>query len=124
MKTTLTLLIAFVMISTSSLFGQNNSQERFESVSNEVFNEAIATGEYILLDVRTVEEYMEGHIDGAKLLDYNDVHFDQILSDFPKDQKYLVYCAVGARSKGAMEKMKAAGITYILELDKGFNEWE
>ena len=123
MKTTLTLLIAFVMISTSSLFAQNDTEKRFESVSNEEFKEAIATGEYILLDVRTVEEYEEGSIDGAKLLDFNDEHFDAALKTMPKDRKYLVYCASGARSKATMKKMEELGFTYVLELDKGFKEW-
>ncbi|HLV42480.1 MAG TPA: rhodanese-like domain-containing protein [Brumimicrobium sp.] len=123
MKTILTLLITFMMISTSALFGQNDSGKRFESVSNEVFKEAVASGEYIILDVRTVEEYEEGNIDGAKLVDYNDKSFDQIINDMPKDRKYLVYCAVGVRSKGAMEKMKEKGFTHVLELDKGYDNW-
>ena len=124
MKTTLTLLIAFVMISTSSLFGQNNTNKKFESVSNEKFAAAIASGDYILLDVRTVEEYEEGYIDGAKLLDFNDEHFDAALETMPKDRKYLVYCASGVRSKATMEKMKELGFTHVLELDKGYNDWD
>ncbi|PKR82131.1 hypothetical protein CW751_01985 [Brumimicrobium salinarum] len=124
MKTTLTIMIAFFMISTSFLFGQNETVERFESVPNEVFKEALVSGEFIVLDVRTVEEYETGNIEGAKLLDYNGEHFKQALEDMPKDQKYLVYCAVGVRSKAAMNDMKDAGFKYVLELDKGIEEWD
>lgn len=120
----MTLLFAVLMISTSSLFAQNAMSERFESVSNEEFKEALETGDYILLDVRTVEEYSAGNIEGAKLLDFNGEHFDQALADMPKDHKYLIYCASGTRSKLAMEKMKEIGFKYVLELDNGFNGWE
>lgn len=49
---------------------------------------------------------------------------DADLKSMPKDQKYLVYCAVGVRSKVAMNRMKELGFNYVLELDKGIEEWE
>ncbi|WP_299202137.1 rhodanese-like domain-containing protein [Brumimicrobium sp.] len=124
MKTTLTLLIAIFMVSTSSLVAQTESEKKFESVSNEKFQEAIETGEYILIDVRTVAEYEAGHIEGAKLLDINSDYFDETLSNMPKNQKFLVYCASGNRSKAAMDKMKLSGFTHVLELNNGYQGWE
>jgi rhodanese-related sulfurtransferase len=124
MKITLVLLSVFIMISTSSLFGQNIAEERFESVSNDEFKNALQTGEYIVLDVRTVEDYQAGNIEGAKLLDYNGADFEQGLANIPKDYKYLIYSTEGVTSKKAMKRMEELGFKYVLELDKGIKEWK
>ena len=124
MKTTLTILFALIFTSMQLVFSQNTIPERHESVGNEEFKEALETGEYILLDTRTVEEYEERHIEGSKLVEYNGGDMDNVLKNMPKDQKYLVYCAIGVRSKVAMERMKELGFPYVLELDKGIKEWK
>ncbi|RYM35434.1 rhodanese-like domain-containing protein [Brumimicrobium glaciale] len=124
MKTTLTILIALLFASTQVLFAQNTPEERFESVGNAEFKKALETGEYILLDTRTVEEYDVEHIEGSKLVEYNGGDMDDVLTLMPRDQKYLVYCAIGVRSKVAMERMKELGFHYVLELDKGIKEWK
>lgn len=123
MKTIMTVLFALLFTSTFT-FSQNDVEQRFESVGNTEFKEALESGEFILLDTRTVAEYQERHIDGAKLVLYNDGDMDADLKSMPKDQKYLVYCAVGVRSKVAMNRMKELGFNYVLELDKGIEEWE
>lgn len=124
MRTSLIILVALVITSMSNVFAQNIEKERFESVDNATFKEALTSEEFILLDIRTVEEYEKGHIEGAKLVEYNDGDMDATLKMMPKDRKYLVYCAVGVRSKVAMEKMEELGFKYVLELDKGLEEWE
>lgn len=70
---------------------------------------------YILLDVRTQEEFDAGHIPGAVLIpDYEITEKAQdILPD--KDQLILVYCRSGRRSKGAAEELAAMGYTNIQE---------
>ncbi len=123
MKTTLTILFALLFTSTQVLFAQNVTEERFESVDNAEFKKALESGEFILLDIRTVEEYQNGNIEGSKLVEYNGGNMDGVLSYMPKDQKYLVYCAVGVRSKVAMERMKELGFKYVLELDEGLEKW-
>jgi|SRR5690554_2841102 len=124
MRTSLILLFALFFTTMSTVFAQNIQKERFESVDNATFKEALASEEFILLDIRTVEEYENGHIDGAKLVEYNDGDIDATLKLMPKDHKYLVYCGVGVRSKVAMKKMEELGFKYVLELDKGLEEWE
>lgn len=124
MKLTLSVLFTLLFGATQMIFAQTEISERHESVGNEEFKEALETGEYILLDTRTVEEYLEGNIEGSKLVEYNGGDMDAILSQLPKNQKYLVYCAVGVRSKVAMERMKELGFPHVLELDKGIKEWK
>lgn len=124
MKIALSVLFALIFSSTQMVFAQSEIVERHESVGNEEFKEALESGEYILLDTRTVEEYQEENIEGSKLVEYNGGDMDAILTQLPKDQKYLVYCAVGVRSKVAMERMKELGFPHVLELDKGIKEWK
>lgn len=124
MKTTLTILFALILSSMQFVFAQNTIDERFESVDNAEFKEALESGEYILLDIRTVEEHQEGHIEGSKLVEYNDGDMDVYFSGMPKEQKYLVYCSVGNRSKVAMERMKELGFKHVLELDEGLEKWD
>ncbi|PWH84718.1 rhodanese-like domain-containing protein [Brumimicrobium oceani] len=124
MKTTLTILFVLIFSSLQMIFAQSTINERHESVGNAEFKEALESGEYILLDTRTVEEYEERHIEGSKLVEYNGGDMDDDLKPMPRDQKYLVYCAVGVRSKVAMERMKELGFPHVLELDKGIKEWK
>lgn len=123
MKTIMTVLFSLIFIATQLSFAQNNAEKRFESVGNDEFKEALESGEFILLDIRTVKEYENGHIEGAKLIEYNDGDMDDDFARIPKDQKYLVYCAIGVRSKVAMERMQELGFNYVLELDKGIEEY-
>ena len=77
---------------------------------------------YILLDVRTQEEYNSGHIPGALCIPN-----EEILSTQPdelpdKEQLILVYCRSGNRSKQASEKLAAMGYTNIVEFG-GIIDW-
>ena len=78
---------------------------------------------YIVLDVRTEEEYNEGHIEGAVLIpDYEiNTKAESILKD--KEQLLLVYCRSGRRSKLAAESLAALGYTNIKEFG-GIIDWQ
>lgn len=124
MKTTFTILLALLFSSSQFVFGQNTPLERFESIDNLEFKEALATGEYILLDIRSVEEYDIGHIEGSKLVEYNGGDMDNTFNYMPKNNKYLIYSSAGDRSKQAMERMKELGFSHVLELNSGLEEWK
>ena len=78
--------------------------------------------DYIILDVRTEEEFSEGHIDGAILIpDYEIADkAEKILTD--KDQLILVYCRSGRRSKLAADSLATMGYTNIKEFG-GIIDW-
>lgn len=117
-------ILALLMFTTG--FSQETESEEVttQQVDKEAFKSAIESGDYILFDVRTVEEYMEGHIEGAKSLNVLDDQFDKTISNISKTQKYLIYCKSGARSERALEKMKDAGFTHVLELEGGYENWK
>ena len=77
---------------------------------------------YIILDVRTPEEFAERHIPGAINIPNETIGTDEIPELPDKDQLILVYCRSGNRSKQASEKLAALGYTNIVEFG-GINDW-
>ena len=78
----------------------------------------------ILLDVRTIEEYNQGHIPNAHLIDIqNPQYFLYKLELLNPSKTYLVYCRSGARSSQACVLMKNKGIENCFNLLGGINQW-
>ena len=77
---------------------------------------------YIILDVRTPEEFAEKHIPGALNIPNETIGTEEIPELPDKDQLILVYCRSGNRSKQASEKLVALGYTNIVEFG-GINDW-
>ena len=77
---------------------------------------------YIILDVRTPEEFAEKHIPGALNIPNETIGTEEIPELPDKDQLILVYCRSGNRSKQASEKLAALGYTNIVEFG-GINDW-
>lgn len=77
----------------------------------------------VILDVRTPEEFGEGHLDGAILVDfYNDDFRDQIAALDP-DVPYLLYCRSGNRSGQTRALMTELGFTDVADVDGGVIAW-
>jgi len=81
-----------------------------------------AESDYIILDVRTPEEFSEKHIPGAINVANETIGSEEIPELPDKDQLILVYCRSGNRSKQASEKLVALGYTNIVEFG-GINDW-
>ena len=77
---------------------------------------------YVILDVRTQEEFDEAHIEGAILIpDYEITdRAESVLKD--KDQLILVYCRSGRRSKLAASDLVTLGYTNVKEFG-GIIDW-
>ena len=82
-----------------------------------------AESDYIILDVRTPEEFSEKHIPGAINIANETIGSEEIPELPDKDQLILVYCRSGNRSKQASEKLVALGYTNIIEFG-GINDWQ
>ena len=78
--------------------------------------------DYIILDVRTQEEYETAHIPGAICIPNETIGTEDIPELPDKDQLILVYCRSGNRSKQASEKLAKQGYTNIVEFG-GINSW-
>lgn len=84
--------------------------------------EDLSSDDYIILDVRTTDEYNEGHIDGALLIpDYElEERAESELED--KSQIILIYCRSGNRSAGAAKTLQELGYTHIYDFG-GIIDW-
>lgn len=81
----------------------------------------------VVLDVRTKEEYTgDGHLPGAKLVDFLDNSFTKSVEKLglDKNKPVVVYCAVGGRAKRAADKMIELGFKEIILPKGSFNAWK
>lgn len=83
-----------------------------------------STKDKIVLDVRTSEEYSQGHLSNAVMIDYYQSDFKQRLGKLDKAKPVFVYCAAGARSEGAVQVLKELGFKQIYDLKGGMNAWK
>jgi rhodanese-related sulfurtransferase len=77
----------------------------------------------VVLDVRTPEEFAEGHLDGAVLIDFYDADFAEQLAALDRTVPYLVYCRSDNRSGQAMSVMADLGFTSAVDVDGGIVDW-
>lgn len=99
------------------------SEEAFKSVKVDEFETVIADTAVVRLDVRTAEEYAEGHISGALNIDVLGTDFTEKAVEFlPAGRTIALYCRSGRRSKRAAEILSSRGYK-VVELDTGYNGW-
>ncbi len=77
----------------------------------------------VVLDVRTPDEYAEGHLAGATLLDFYDDDFADQLAQLDPDVPYLLYCRSGNRSGQTAEMMSELGFVDVADVDGGIVAW-
>jgi rhodanese-related sulfurtransferase len=104
----------------------DNSQVsgKIEEVNAVTFKNLIASGNGIVLDVRTPVEVAKGIIADAYVIDINQRGFEEKLQSLPKDKEVYVYCAVGGRSRQAAEILLKNGFTKVYNLSSGIVDWK
>lgn len=75
----------------------------------------------VILDVRTQEEYDEGHIEGTALIPVGELATR--LEELSRDDELLVYCRTGNRSSSAVSLLRDNGFTKIYHLKDGITAW-
>lgn len=101
-----------------------NGNENIVSVSAPEFDKEIKADSVQLLDVRTPQEYAEGHIDGALNINVQSEDFQKMAEkDLSKDATILVYCRSGRRSMDAAEILTKLGYK-VVNLKGGIIEWK
>ena len=117
-KYVVTLLFLVLAITASAICESAYTQITQEEAARIMEEE---TG-YLIVDVRTEEEYDEAHIPSAINIPNETIGTDVIPELPDKDQTLLVYCRSGRRSKAAAEKLAALGYTRVLEFG-GIMTW-
>ena len=77
-----------------------------------------------VIDVRTPEEFADGHVEDALLIDFYDATFAEQLAGLDPDDTYLLYCRSGNRSGQAAALMDELGFDRVYDLDGGVIEWD
>lgn len=115
-------LIILSLVITSSLFAQSGSNIQHLSASE--FKKAVESKKYLLIDVRTAEEFAQGHISGAINISVNDSEFAKKVKDKTSKQKLVaIYCRSGRRSKVAITAIESLKLQ-ITELNEGLMSWQ
>lgn len=85
---------------------------------------AAAMKDKIILDVRTAEEYKEGHLSGATQIDYYGTDFKSQVSKLDRSKPVFVYCKGGGRSSSSCEILKDLGFKEVYNLQGGITDWK
>ena len=123
MKKLIVLFLAVMLLTACGQDKENDQGAVYMNITAEEAKQIMDSEEgYIILDVRTQEEYDEGHIPGAIVISHEEIEekAEEVLTD--KDQLILVYCRSGRRSKIAAEALLELGYTNIKEFG-GIIDW-
>lgn len=83
------------------------------NISFEKFDEISKKENVVLIDIRTPEEFKEGHIAGALNIDYYESDFSENVFKLDKNKEYIIYCRSGRRSNNAYPLFEEANlVTY------------
>ncbi len=115
---TFLLLSVFVF----SCQGQTTSKEYLLKAA--AFEKQSKSEKGLMLDVRTAAEFKEGHIEGAKNIDFLQDDFETNIVQLDKSKPIYVYCKSGGRSAKAIEKLRKQGFTNLYELEGGYGAWK
>ena len=100
-----------------------DSEASYQQISmDEAFAIMESESDYMILDVRTPEEFSDKHIPDAINIPNETIGTEDIPELPDKDQLILVYCRSGNRSKQASDKLVGLGYTNIVEFG-GINDW-
>jgi rhodanese-related sulfurtransferase len=113
----------FLITLLSILSACSYAAEPVKHVDTDGAAQLIAEGKVTILDVRTADEFKEGHIKGAKNVDINESDFETKLGSLDKTKPVLVHCQAGGRSTRSLPTLEKLGFTQVYHLDGGFDSW-
>lgn len=123
--TRIIILFALMLSTTLGACQGNSSNGTVATVSVSDFQGKLTTAAKgaQLVDVRTPEEYADGHLKGSVNININSADFEQQISKLNKEVPVFVYCRSGARSARAAGKMESMGFKKVYNMDGGITAW-
>jgi phage shock protein E len=123
MKRLFILILNLVLLIMLSACGQAKTENYYRQISMSQAIEMMSKEtDYVILDVRTKEEYEQAHIKGAICIPNEEISNKEISSLPDKNQLIMVYCRSGNRSKQAAAKLVKLGYTNVVEFG-GIIDW-
>lgn len=109
----------------SALFGiKKETSDKIAILDANSYKEAIAGKKVQLVDVRTANEYRNGHIKNALNVDFfNGAGFKKSFEKMNKEKPVYLYCRSGARSQKAARRLIEMGFSQIYDLKGGYSRW-
>ena len=98
-------------------------EAKFATLAVDRFDEMTRQAGNVVLDVRTADEFAQGHLHGAVNIDVNAPDFAQKVGALNKKATYLVLCRSGRRSEQACTTMAGLGFSRLYNLDGGISAW-
>lgn len=106
---------------TDSKVENNQSKTIISSITSDELSKKL--GDIQLVDVRTPEEFAEGHIKNAININYFNDNFMTDISKLQMDKELYIYCRSGNRSGKASKNIKSLGFIKIYDLKGGMLNW-
>lgn len=92
--------------------------------ANTLIHENNENQNFIILDIRTLDEYVSGHIENSIMIDYYSDNFENELDELDKNKTYLIYCRTGRRTGLALDIMEELGFYEVFNMLGGITEWQ
>lgn len=77
----------------------------------------------VIIDIRTLAEFEDGHLEGARQIDFLRDDFEEKIAKLDRATPYLIHCRSGGRSGRSLATWKKLGFKRIYHLDGGMNAW-
>ena len=117
------LRFTLLILSIFTFMFETYSQTAVQDVDAVQFNKLVQSGNGVVVDVRTPQEFSRGHIEGATLINVADKSFVSKINLLQKDKPVYVYCLTGSRSHAAANYMAKIGFSKVYNLRHGVMEW-
>jgi len=102
---------------------KNNDQNLVQLITFDEFETVSKINGVQLIDVRTPEEYSDGHILNSKNIDFLDENFELYIQKLDKKSPVIVYCQSGGRSAKSALKLISNSYVKVYDLEGGFSRW-
>ena len=80
--------------------------------------------DFVIIDVRTPEEFAGGHLENAINIDYYSEAFSNEIEALDRNLTYLIYCRSGSRSSNALSFMESLYFSEVYNISGGINAWQ
>ena len=129
MKTHMIALISAVLIGSAAFFvlgadDVTQAKPEVKKIDTQEFDKLRHETKAVVLDVRTKDEFVKGHVPGAVNMDVSDPQFRKKTAELDKSKTYLVHCARGMRSARASKMLAAMGFENLFDYHGGFEQWK
>ena len=122
MKNLLAFFLFFTLFGLAGCAQQTTSQATRHVAAADAKRLIEQNPDLVLLDVRTPDEFSQGHVQGARNLDFYAPNFEQQLTALDSTKTYLLYCASGNRSGKAAKMLEGHNFGTVYNSTAGFQE--